>query len=207
MMGLDHLFHPLVLFVLSTLTVTLTAGFTNRRSPIRYVALLVLVAIACIFPFGLGHFVKTMEWIGRVPAGAAFWNIIICFDRLLLRRWDYDHYGLELKDTHEINGHPKGEGADASRQSTRFSGTRMDFGSEVSGSARGIAQFWQVKNVPYFNENDPEYIPQRRIYVIAPAITQVSCYFAHNITVDSTLDLVPGVYHSSLVCRISQCRR
>lgn len=188
-MSLIYLLHPISLFLASNITITLTAAFTDRRSRLRYVALLPLVFIAITLPWSMSTFVKTTGWIGRVPAGVTFWNIVTCFDRLIRRGWDHEHYGptttsnsneaaAKLKDKDDTSG-------------AIFSGSRMEFGSEVSSQARGIGLFWQVKNVPSFSEERPDMVPTRGAFILVHSISVIACYYLHNFAVEMSLSLDP----------------
>jgi hypothetical protein len=110
-----------------------------------------------------------------------FWNCVTCADRLLLRDWDYHHYGLSL-DREEVSmDGVKSEGG--TKQDAKFPGSRMDFGSEVSGQARGVERFWEVKNIPHFSEENPELVPTLGAFVFVQTIAIVLCYFLNNWTV------------------------
>ena len=184
---MSYLFHPILLFLTSNIILTLTAAFTKRDSPLRFAALSLLVSIAIIFPTSLTSFAKTTGWSGRIPAGAALWNCVTCFDRLILRKWDYEHYGSVEDDSQGAPGKPKDRASQA--KDTQYAGSRIDFGSDVSGLARGIGHFWQVKNVPHFSTQNPNLVPSVVAFVLVQGVAVVACYFIHNLTVAVTFNL------------------
>ena len=190
-----YLLHPIVLFVISNSIVTFAAAFTDRGSPVRFAALPILAVLSYIFPWSHRHFVGTTGWTGRVPAGAMFWNIITCFDRLIRRGWDYKHYG-PWSYPNDVS-QAKSEGKYETNASNSFPGTRMNFGAEVTGHARGIGCFWEVKNVPYFSKEDPQFVPSRAAFVLVHSITVVSSYYINNITANVSLSQDPHLLDSN----------
>ena len=124
---------------------------------------------------------------GRVPSGAMLWNCVTCADRLILRGWDYHHYGRSVDQQNASKQGMNSE--DTPEQDARFPGSRMDFGSEASGQARGIERFWQVKNIPHFSEENPDLVPTPGAFVLVQAIAIGLCYFINNGTVAYTFSL------------------
>ena len=181
------LYHPLTLFVLSNAVVSYTAAFTDRSSHLRYVAVIFLLVLAYVIPISLARFVGTTGWLGRVAAGSMFWNCIICFDRLILREWDYEHYGSYGEG--DTSSEDATKGGDTRKGRARFTGTRMEFGSEVSGLARGVGRFWQVKNVPCFSNQNPELVPTTGAFILVQILSMVACYYFNNLTVAITFNL------------------
>ena len=186
-MALPIICHPILLFLYSTIIVTTTAAFTNRDSHLRYVALGVLLILSIISPSAVSQFTKTTGWAGRVPTGAMFWNCVTCVDRLILRGWDYHHYGPT--DNNGATSSPKEK--TGTKKEVQFDGSRMDFGSEVSGLARGIGRFWQIKNVPLFANANPAFVPTVGAFVLVQAASIVLCYFVNNLTVAAAFSLNP----------------
>jgi hypothetical protein len=75
----------------------------------------------------------------------------------------------------------------------------MDFGSEVSGLARGIGRFWQVKNVPLFANANPALVPTVGAFIFVQATSIVLCYFVNNLTVAATFRLDPQLLRSEYI--------
>ena len=183
-MATTYLLHPIVIFLASNLTLTFIAAFTERDSPVRYAALVTLGICAYVLPRSSQHFAESTGWIGRVPSGATFWNIVTCFNRLTLSKWDYEHYGpynLVRPGTSKDNT--------LTSRENQLPGTRMEFGSEVSGLARGVGRFWEIKNVPHFDEKRPDFVPSRDAFILVHIISVVTCYYLHNTAVAATFAL------------------
>ncbi|KAK5124203.1 hypothetical protein LTR85_001906 [Meristemomyces frigidus] len=66
---------------------------------------------------------------------------------------------------------------------------RTEFASEVTGNARGIGTFWQVKNVPPFSAVQPTFVPTRGAFVLKQSIAVVGCYHLHNLAVHALFSL------------------
>lgn len=201
-MATTYLLHPIVVFLVSNVTLTFTAAFTDRGSPVRYIALAILAICAYVLPRSYQHFVKSTGWIGRVPAGAAFWNNVTCIDRLILRGWDYEHYG-----PHDLHSSGNGKAKSSPDRSDQIRGTRMEFGSEVAGLARGVDRFWEIKNVPHFDEERPDYVPSRGAFVLVHTAAVLTCYYLHNFAASATFRLDPQLLdasHIPLLARISE---
>ena len=180
------LFHPLVLFLISNVTLAVTAAYTQRGSLLRYAALVCLAVCAYLLPQSLHEFARTTGWVGRVAAGAAFWNVVSCSDRLILRRWDYENY-----DGSHAGKDPGRNDKREKSDNSHYPSTRMGFGSEVSGAARGVGLPWEVKNVPRFSKTVPNFVPARGAFILVQIIAVVSCYCLHNFSVTTTLSLDP----------------
>lgn len=183
------LYHPLIPFLTSTITVSLTAAYTARSSPFRYVSLALITLCAFILPSSVKTFAGATGFFARTVAGTGFWNIVTFYDRLILRAWDYDHYGPTAEDRKELPvdfDQPRAQDV-----ASRFPGTRMDFGSEVAGTARGTGLFWEVKNVPYFIHNRPSYVPSRTVFLFVQTAVVVACYLLHNATVKLVCNVDP----------------
>lgn len=189
---MNPLFHPLTIFFTSILVFTLTAAHTSRDSKFRYVTLAFLFLPAYALPLSLASYAQTTGWFGRVPAGAAAWNIVACFERLIWRDWDYEHYYPARDVDSEKLDRAKDENWKGA--STQYQGSRMDFASEVTGCARGVGLFWEVKNVPYFCKLRPLFVPSLLAFWIVQTGAIISCYYSHNATVDAML----GVDHKYL---------
>lgn len=184
---MNPLFHPLTIFFVSNLVFTLTAAYTSRESELRYAALVFFVLPAYALPFCLASYAQTTGWVGRVPAGAVAWNIVSCFDRLILRGWDYEHYGPSTKsDPNKQDGKiPRKSGSD----SIKYQGSRMDFAGEVTGCARGVGLFWEVKNVPRFSNARPSFVPSKVAFLFVQSVAAIACYYSHNATVEAMLNV------------------
>ena len=197
--------HPFLLFLYSNIIVTTTAAFTVRDSLLRYVALVALFLLSILSPSAVSQFTKTTGWAGRVPLGATAWTCVTCLDRLILRGWDYDHYGPNKPNSNDFRGDAKQQVL--AKGNTQFDGSRMDFASEVSGLARGIGRFWQVKNVPFFADANPALVPTIGAFVLVQTATIVLCYFANNIIVAATFSVDQKLLRSEyipLLTRLSE---
>jgi hypothetical protein len=118
-------------------------------------------------------------------------------DRLILRGWDYHHYGPTRTNNNSTKSSPKEKAL--ARGEAQFSGSRIDFGSEVSGLARGIGRFWQVKNVPFFANANPAFVPTVGAFILVQAAAIVLCYFVNNLTVAITFSLDPQLQRSEYI--------
>ena len=187
-MAPDSYVHPLVLFLSASFALTVTAAYTSRYSPLRYLLLAFLALCAYYFPSTLASFARPTGWAGRVPAGAMFWNIVTSFDRLILRGWDYANYeqATRVEDQKEQIARPDQKMGDTASPESK---TRMDFGSEVTSSARGIGLFWEVKNVPYFSTTRPAFVPSRGAFLCMQIVAVAACYHLHNKTIEATFSL------------------
>ena len=159
---------PALIFAASVATVTLTAAFTDRGSPIRHLSLILLLGLAWVLLGSLSNYADSRGWLGRVIGGAGFWNAITVFDRLLLRGWDLQTYN-DRTDTESRRR----------KQKLRGVKSRMEFGSAVSGESRGIETFWQVKNVPPFSRSDSTYLPGRASFICWHIFMAVACYYGN----------------------------
>lgn len=202
-MSLPPLLHPALIFLVSNSTLTLVAAQTTRGSLVRVASSGLLIGSALIFHPALRHFVDSTGWVARVPAGAIFWALITYLDRLILRGWDYEHYGPRVANSNQSEHASETQDG---KDDISYPGTRMDFGSEVSGSARGIGRFWEVKNTPLFSKLQPEFVPSRSVFIFVQAIAAVTCYYVNNYLADVTLSLDPSLLdarHVPLLTRIS----
>lgn len=137
------------------------------------------------------------SWAGRVPTGATFWNCVTCLDRLILRDWSYRNYGPAKSNSNFPKANTKVD--ELEKKNIRFPGSRIDFGSEISGQARGIERFWQVKNIPSFSDENPALVPTRGAFILVQAVAVVLCYFVNNWTVAITFRLDPNLLSSEHV--------
>lgn len=131
-----------------------------------------------------------------------FWTTVTCFDRLIRRGWDYEHYEPKDDNPKDLVLEIDKAGGDISaghHNVTQYRGTRMDFGNAVNGDARGIGHFWEVKNVPYFSDSDPTYIPSRINFILSQGFVVLTCYYVHNFTVTYTAAMDPELLNSSRV--------
>ena len=184
-----HLLHPVGLFVLSAGAVKRAARGMEKGLGARYILFAVipyLVILAYLFTLVVARYGCT-GWAGRIPAGAMFWNIVTCYDRLILRGWNSNNYFTHGQDGNgspmdEEEGHP-------CENSDEALGARMEFGSEVTRQARGIDRFWEVKNVPPFSRMDPNFVPSKGAFLLVQLVAVVACYYAHNLTVEYTFSL------------------
>jgi hypothetical protein len=190
---------PLLIFIISNATITLTARFTGRGSAFRYVALILLAAETYSYQYATANTYDTRGWAGRVPGGACSWAIITAFDRLILRGWDYDNY-MQRTLAFKRKRNPSIEGA----SSESAAKTRMDFASEVTGDARGIDTFWEVKNVPPFSITDPKFVPTRGNFLAKHLIIVVITYHAHNWAIKQMCTLNRGLLDAAYVPLLSR---
>ncbi|KAK6388741.1 hypothetical protein LTR65_007414 [Meristemomyces frigidus] len=172
--------HPLALFVASNAIFILTAARTSRASPIRYVALGCLIVCAYLLPQSLQSFAQTTGWAGRVCAGAGLNTCLNFTDKLLIRGWDYEHYGSSATETAVSAGGQKGSRPLPAGKSPR---SRDQFVSEVTGNVRGIGTFWQVRNVPPFSLVQPAFVPSRVAFLFKQTFAVIACYNLHNLAV------------------------
>jgi hypothetical protein len=187
--------HPLVLVIASTTIFHQTGALTTSYSPARYPAFLALVIIAYLLPWSLRYFIGTTGWPGRVMAGGGFVCCASFFDKMFIRRWEYEHYYPEAlttqtkpaespKDANRSMNSPQGVECLAAQ----YRGTRTEFATEVTG-ARAIGTFWQAKNVPNFSPEDPDFIPSRTAFMLVQAIAVLGCFWTHNLAVDWILSI------------------
>ena len=167
---------PILIFLASCGLVSLTAAFTDRGSPLRYISLAILLWLSWIFPPLLASFSDNRGWTGRLLGGSVFWNAVTLFDRLILRGWDFGSYSQQTKEASKKTGKP-----------LRDVKTRMEFGSAAAGDARGIGTFWEVKNVPRLEETAPFDVSERMTFVCWHVVIAVGCYYVHNKAISSML--------------------
>lgn len=184
------LYHPLLIFSASLLAFTLTTQYTRRGSPWRYILLIFMSLCAYIFPHSIQSWSHTTGWLGRMAAGAVFWNIFTAFDKLVLRGWDYYNYppvaGDGASTATKVELDPGTKDKDGEPPS-HYPGTRSEFTNEVTGNARGIGLFWQVKNVPAFSTTQPAYVPSKSAFLLLNGTAMIACYFLQNLMVHVTL--------------------
>ena len=159
--------------------------------------LIFLAACVPIYIRILQNYAGTTGFAGRTTAGAMFWNIVTCFDRLILEGWDYEHYGPPVSKAYAEKGSQKS--VKPVEKNVQFSGTRMEFGSEVTGNPRGIGTSWEAKNVPPFSRIDPSFIPSRTAFLLAQAVTIVGTYQLNNFTVETMAGVDPTYLADSYV--------
>jgi hypothetical protein len=60
-----------------------------------------------------------------------------------------------------------------------------------------MGQFWQVKNVPYFSDQDSNLVPSVGAFILVQGVAVVACYCIHNLTVALTFNRDRNLLDSS----------
>jgi hypothetical protein len=166
------LLHPLVLFVAGNLVAISTAAFTKRDSALRYVAFVVCAALSWLGLSNFHIYIQTTGWSGQIFAAAVFTNPLVVLDRLLIRKWAFGHDFLgpiDLPDAEKKNQ------------------SRWEFGSDVSGSTRCIGSEKEVANVPYFSQENSQYVPSRPTFLLHHACLVVGMFYLNTFSIDIQL--------------------
>lgn len=198
--------HPLSLLLFNNAVFTLTAAFTARKSGLRYVVLALMIGVVVLGLSRTAYTVPTTGWIGRIPAGALFWTVVLFFDRLILREWDWENYGPTLAVRAENMSAEENDAFDERRGQDSLIVERLAFGQEVSGEQRGIGNFWEVKSVPPFSSKDPRphILPPLELFIARSAISLLLCSIVHDYAVDAQLSLNQNLVQPPLVPLLSR---
>jgi len=197
-----QLLHPFLLFLTAQTTLTVTAAYTGRDSRFRYAGFVFLLLCAYYMPSLLASYSAATGWAGRVIATGVATNAMGYLDRLILRKWDFADYEL-MKQKPETT-RTASESAEVLYRS--LPATRMEFGSEVAGDARGIGRSWQVKNVPRFSKLQPSFVPSKTAFLMVNSITLLACFYLHNNTQSWLCQLHASTWasaHSSMVTSLA----
>ena len=171
-MAYPTLCHPLILFLVGNLVNTATAAYTQRESPLRYVAFIICLTISWLALSNFHAYVQTTGWPGRILAAAIFSVPLQLFDRLLFRKWAFGHDYLGPVEV-----------PDAERRKQ----SRWEFGSEVAGCIRCTGSSKEVANVPYFSHQDPEYVPAWSTFLLGHSCLIVGLYYLNAFLIDLQL--------------------
>ena len=186
------LYHPLILFLVENLISTATAAFTHKDSLLRYLAFIICVAISWLAISNFHVYIQTTGWSGRIFAGAIVTVPNVLFDRLIVRKWTFGRDCLRPVETSETE---------------RKKQSRWEFGLEVSASTRCIGSVKEVANVPFFDQENPQYIPTRSSFLLRHFCLVVGLYYLNAFAIDiqlrSTQELLADVYIPCL-SRITQ---
>jgi hypothetical protein len=164
--------HPLILFLTGNLASTATAAYTHKDSPFRYLAFIFCATIAWLTMFDFHAYIQTTGWAGRMLAGAVFTVPLVLLDRLLFRKWAFGHdYLGPVEDPDE----------------ERRKQTRWEFGSAVSGSTRCTGSDKEVANVPYFSQQDHQYIPVWSNFLLRHCCLIAGLYYLNTFSTDLQL--------------------
>ena len=156
------------------------ASFTKPTSFVRNVAIVVMVTVACYFHFIVHERMENRLW-KTFPSGIAVGAVLTAFERLLLRRWNYEAGGPE-----EYLNKGKTTGSVGAKKTIHPplntpAKSRFWFALDTVFSVRGVSKPWQVKNVPRFSSTDPSYVPSRRAFLLRKLALILLCFMIYDL--------------------------
>lgn len=167
-MVLLHLQHPLWLVAVHHGLAIVTAGYTRAHSPVRLLSFVVSFFIAIYGLGGLERDLPAPTAYTRGFCGAVFCTPVAMFDKLILRRWSYEKDYIHPLDL------PPNE---------KKKITRLAWANEAFAPGRGAGTSWECKNVPHFDEQNPDYVPPRNSYAVQCLLKLVGCYYLVDIII------------------------
>ena len=156
------------------------ASFTKPTSSVRHVAFVVMVIVACYLNLIVHERMENRVW-KTFLSGAAVTAVLTAFERLFLRRWNYEAGGPEeypMKS--ETNGSVGAKKTIHPPLNTPAK-SRFWFVLDTVFSVRGVGKPWQVKNVPRFSSTDPSYIPSRRAFLLRKLALISLCFMIYDL--------------------------
>ena len=112
---------------------------------------------------------------------------MIYFDRLIYRKWAYEDrraiFGTTPIKSVKNDLHDSDTVADGEDTSS----SRFSFGQAVSGTVRGEGTSWEVKDLPHFSSDDPQWVPSPIVFIVWKLAIIVSCSFLNEYVMDARL--------------------
>jgi hypothetical protein len=190
-MGQSRLRHPLILFLVENTISTATAAFTQKDSILRPISFVVCIAISWLAISTFHDYIQSTGWASRTLAAAIFTVPNVLFDRLLVRKWNFEQHYL---------------GPTEHQESSRTKQSRWEFGSQVSASTRLTGSSHEVANVPHFSKRDPQYVPTRTAFLLHHFCLAVGLYYLNTFAVDTQLRVNQTLLSPAYIPLISRFR-
>ena len=193
-----HLY-PLALFISEVTISAITIGYTSATSMVR-LALLPLI-LCCTYLCVSMALEQTQRvfWAtlyGGISSGWAIHYIEIA----LLSRWSYESRGPSPRYTQQLKSSGRDRRERVANADTGGFLERLRYGYLVTFSFRNCGTPYEVKNVPYFSQQDPEYIPTRWTFLRHTAVSAHTCYLFIDLSSHGTQpDQNPILYSSQNV--------
>ncbi|KAI9044714.1 wax synthase family protein [Aspergillus affinis] len=148
---------PVAQWACMQLITAMAVGLTPSRSPLRSVAAVMIIALACAFQHQISRGVGDMRIGG--PMTANCWvNVMNAMDLLVLSRISYEGQVTWEKKT----------GAKINRSGSILE--RVLCSVSAAFNYRRINTPWQINKLPRFDETDPSYVPSRgRFFLVGTA--------------------------------------
>lgn len=170
--------HPVLLLVAEIVFIVIATGFTSPSSMIR-MFLLPFVAICSWLAV-----CTSLEKMHRAPWAAFMGGHSITFllqyiSIALLSRWSFMTSGPSTgtsQDLQRDHRHSTDKTVDRKNNVSGTLGARLKFGFLAATSFRYSSTRYEVKNVPHFSAQDPNYIPSKTEFLRRKAITILVCY-------------------------------
>ena len=169
--------NPLVLFAAQLLATVTILGFTTARSWIRLTAIPLLTLCSALIVPRCTHHLHRSSWAALV-GGYSTTFLLHLMATVISERRDLT---ISKKATNGIrsphkDGNPKRDETKRRLWSHFKSGLQATFTCRWSGTPR------EVRNVPPFSSQNPNYVPSRTVFLRRHLLSLISCYL--------TLDLL-----------------
>ena len=170
--------HPGLLLVTQVLLIVTVTGFTSPSSIIR----LSLLPIMAIFSWSI--VLTSLETMHRGPWAAFVGGYSLTFllqyiSTALLSRWSFVTSGPSSDTSAQDLRQDRDRTQKAVPEMINISetlGARLKFGFLAATSFRYCGMPYEVRNVPRFSAQDPDFVPSKKEFLRRKAITVLICY-------------------------------
>ena len=170
--------HPVLLVVTEIMLITIVTGFASSTSIIRISVLPFMVTCAWLTIPACKEHLHRGPWQAFV-GGYAITFLFQYISTVLLSRWSFASDGPGTTTSSQSLKHDRYNRRKKIHELDDSDGTlrlRLKFGFLVATSFRLSGTPYEVKNVPRFSIQNPNYVPSRRLFLLQKAITILICY-------------------------------
>ena len=200
------LLHPLTLYLLQVTISAVVIGFTSPTSFTRLALLpLILVCTHLCVSTALERTERTS--LASLYGGSSIGWAIHYVEIALLSRWSFETRSPNPRPTQPLeNVKSRHKNAMAATR-TAGVGERLRYGYLVTFSFRNCGTPYEVKNVPLFSRQEPEYTPTRWRFLRHTAASALTCYlFLDLSSLGMQPEQNPTLYSSEHVCFFARLR-
>ncbi|KAF2117132.1 membrane bound O-acyl transferase family-domain-containing protein [Lophiotrema nucula] len=157
---------PPFLLLFELIATSVIIGLTPSNSWARQAILPVLLSCTYLIVQSSSQYMRP-RWASLL-GGFSFTLVLQYIDLALLSHWNYEDRGPPIQNTFR----PEAAGT----PSLQPLWERFAFGWNAMWSFRHVNSPHEVKNVPPFSTNDPNYVPSKRRFVLQQSAAALGCY-------------------------------
>lgn len=183
---------PWTSFIVGRLIFAYGAGFTSPNSATRLTVFVILCIYAGITLANYTTYIRSTSYWSSIFAGTILAPTLVYFDRLIQRKWRFEDRhaifstNLDQKSEDYATKQSKTPAKTADRSDPEdTTQARFAFGNEVSGTVRGPGTAWEVKGLPHFSSNDPQWVPSPLLFIVSKTAVFLACFFLNDYAVDA----------------------